>query len=271
MHRYIHRFYPLIPRKVKNYLTGLRDTLSGEQEIRLLPDLCQRDAVSLDIGAHGGSYTYFLRKYSKACYSFEPNPDLATFLAERFSGERDVHICPVALSDREGLAELCIPVSGGMALTGLSTIDPGNTLHNLPVRKISVRRMTLDGLGIRDVGFIKIDVEGHTCAVLRGGKGVIERDHPHILMEIDYHHNPETFSSIFSFMEKQGYAGYFMVNGTLHSLLSFDRAAHQDVRNLNDTGTAILPGHGYINNFIFMSPTRSFGKIAVPVSRNRDT
>ncbi|WP_256966381.1 FkbM family methyltransferase, partial [Streptomyces griseiscabiei] len=35
--------------------------------------------------------------------------------------------------------------------------------------------VTLDGLGLTDVGFVKIDVDGNELAVLRGAAGVLAR------------------------------------------------------------------------------------------------
>jgi len=51
-----------------------------EDEVALLPYLCNRNKISVDIGANWGLDTYHLLKYSKSCIAFEPIPQLAKAL-----------------------------------------------------------------------------------------------------------------------------------------------------------------------------------------------
>lgn len=45
------------------------------------------------------------------------------------------------------------------------------------------------------IGCIKIDVEGHEDAVLRGGRRLLFRDHPSLIVEIEERHKRHSVSS----------------------------------------------------------------------------
>jgi FkbM family methyltransferase len=49
--------------------------------------------------------------------------------------------------------------------------------------EMPVHMQTLDSLGLVDVGFLKIDVEGHELAVLRGANETIAKNRPVVFME----------------------------------------------------------------------------------------
>lgn len=70
----------IIPEKLYARLQVVDHYLAGERELRLLSHLCDRNRVSLDIGANVGTYTYFMRWYSRRVYAYEPNPELAARL-----------------------------------------------------------------------------------------------------------------------------------------------------------------------------------------------
>jgi len=68
-----------VPPRGLIHLRAVAGWLWGEPEIRLLPVLCDRHRVALDISANVGVYSYFLRKYSTLCHAFEPHPQLERF------------------------------------------------------------------------------------------------------------------------------------------------------------------------------------------------
>lgn len=209
---------------------------SGEPEARLLPALCRRDRRSIDIGGNEGAYSVHMRRYSAAVDVFEPIPDLADRLADCFRLDRRVTIHRVALSDQAGTATLRLPLHDGHTVTGLASIDPANALRGLSVTTIEVPMRRLDEYGLRDVGFIKLDVEGHEAAVLRGAADVLRESQPNLLIEAAEHNRPGALASIAAVLAPLGYQGVFLYQGALLDVEAFDAAVHQPSGALNELG-----------------------------------
>ncbi len=144
----------------------------GEAEIALLPFLADPARVSLDIGANKGVYAWLLRDCSRSVHAFEPNPKMFRFL-RRIAGD-SVHVSQVALSNRSGSATLRVPRHrrGGFSNQGASLSDV-KVADDFMGIEIEAKRV--DDLGVENVGFIKIDVEGFEQAVLEGARETIAR------------------------------------------------------------------------------------------------
>ena len=67
----------------------------------------------------------------------------------------------------------------------------------------NIKCVTIDSLNIKDVDFIKIDVEHYEWFALQGAKETIETYHPIIMMEVKKD-NPYR-DQIMKFMKDQGY------------------------------------------------------------------
>lgn len=213
-----------------------------EPELKLVYDLCDSSKISVDVGAANGLYLAHLYPISKECYAFEPREGALNNLKKIFSGiSSSVRFEPAALSNFEGFTELKILKSN----TQLSTIEKGNLIERfgeVELVKIPVKR--LDSFQFADaVGFIKIDVEGHEMAVLEGAAGVLERDHPHLLIEIEERHKQGSVADIKTFLSHYGYEGYYYDENRLKGMVHFDVATLQRFGENNSK---------YIFNFIYI-------------------
>ena len=180
----------------------------GERELDGLAYWVSRDKLALDIGANRGIYTWCLAKLARAVHAFEPNAELAERLRRAVPGAT-VHAC--ALSDREGEGELRLPVVKGIAYDGWATVEPQNRLLAVgpdSVRSIRVPLRTLDSFGLEDVGFVKIDAEGHELAVLRGAERTLARCRPIVLLEVEDRHRPGASEDVSAFLRALGYEMY---------------------------------------------------------------
>ena len=129
---------------------------TGEQEERLLSQLCLRSLSTIDVGAAEGDYTAHGLLYSRNVIAFEPRPEAARKLKKLFK-TRLVAVEEVALSDARGTVAMRVPRGQPM----LSSIDQGNTLEGAPpADTVTVETARLDYYKFTSVGFIKIDVEG---------------------------------------------------------------------------------------------------------------
>lgn len=221
-----------------------------EPEIRLLPMLCEPDAMALDVGAHYGIYSYFMARHSRQVIAFEPNSALASRLACMGGNIQVKHL---ALSDKAGDAHLTIPMLGTMQQTALASIQHD---HRQVGMEVVVSRARLDelDLGSMCIGFIKIDVEGHELCVLQGCTGVLMRDQPTLLVEAEDRHRANAVGSIRDFLTTFGYQGFFLCQSRLYPIEIFSVTAHQRIPTERP-----MP---YINNFIFIARAEVKARLA---------
>lgn len=192
--------------------------------------------------------TFFLRRECSKLMVIEPNPDLAVEL-RRGLGTR-VTVLQCALSDTVGNVVMRLPLAEGQDLSGLATIEASNQLHaGTDARLIDVECRTLDSLALQNVGFMKIDIEGHELSALRGAKNTIEASRPSLLIEAEDRHRPEAVRSIIEFLAPMGYQGFYFSGKRLHSITGFNPELHQ---KLSCVGVSTGPTK-YINNFVFVA------------------
>ena len=101
----------------------------------------------------------------------------------------------------------------------------------------------MDDFDLPQIGFIKIDVEGHEELVLHGAEGILERDRPNLMIEIEERHNPGAIERTAAWFERRGYRGQYFDGAEMRSIDQF-RTCRSCSR-----GNAGLP---YINNFFFV-------------------
>jgi len=220
---------------------------ASEPEVALVPALCSPRLTTADIGASAGEYTMHAIPHSRACLAFEPRPDQARAISRLFL--RAARVEQVALSDASGDAELRIPKNGAPR----STIETANALeHAEHIDTICVPRRRLDDYAEHVFGFVKIDVEGHEEAVLRGGFRVLRRDRPSLLIEIEERHNAGSLERIHVMLTELGYLGFFLQGNLLRPLEEFHAGVLQKPEHI-DGGRKVGV---YLNNFLFVQPER---------------
>lgn len=241
----------LVPPSVRLRKRALQAWRSGEKELRLLPVLCRPNANSIDVGANAGVFSYYLRKYSARVFAMEPNPKWAKFIRAALP---DVNVIAAAASDHTGEVHLRIPLE--IDTEGMATVEAANPLQGVPSRSLTIPTVTLDSLNLNDVGFIKIDVEGHELSVLQGAASTIDRNHPNILVEAEERHRPNGVRSVADFLLARSYKGFFLSEGIATPIERFDVHLHQNVANLHGDAHPL-----YVNNFIFVHGAREIDRL----------
>jgi FkbM family methyltransferase len=216
-----------------------------EPETVLLPYMCDRNALAVDIGANLGLYIHHFLSITNSVVAFEPLLSMQDML-RRVYGKR-IRLEPFALSDAPGFAELKFP-EGNFAW---ATIEPSNNLSmadSAKIRSQTTELRTLDSYNFENVGIIKIDVEGHEEAVLLGGRKTLQKNFPSLLIEIEERHNKGAIERIKDLLNKLGYVGFFLDDGLLRGIEDFNAETDQPLKNVCPTGKT----GRYINNFIFI-------------------
>jgi hypothetical protein len=107
---------------------------------------------------------------------------------------------------------------------------------------VPVRR--LDDLHLRNVGFIKIDVEGYESEVLEGARDTIDACRPNFLIEIEQRHRSTgNVRDLFAHFARRGYSGYFVYGHEILPVEEFDADAMQN--------PALERTQHYVSNFGF--------------------
>jgi FkbM family methyltransferase len=258
----------ILPASVVVRLMSFMHSRNGEPELKILKSLVDPNRNSIDVGANKGVYTYCLSRLSRQVFSYEPNPELAKFIAN--SGCSNVTVYAVGLSDKEGQATLSIPIIDNFAYDQLGSLEQQipaavsagsdnsavaapvavqNESASTAVSTFDVPIKRLDDQGHTNVGFIKIDVEGHEELVIDGAINLLQEQKPNLLIEIEQrHHQDKNIAEIFSKIKALGYEGFFLMDGKLKSLDEFSVQKHQDRSNYS--GLSSL-GKTYVCNFIF--------------------
>jgi hypothetical protein len=147
------------------------------------------------------------------------------------------------------------PVVEDVVVPGCSTISQEAAAQYSAHQEIEVRTNTLDNVYHGDVGFIKIDVEGHEEGVLDGARETIARCRPRMLIEIVERLSPGAIRRITDFCGEFGYRGYFIFQRSLLPISRFDVNAMQNLENYPDL-TATLDQRerfgSFIHNFLFL-------------------
>ena len=182
--------------------------------------------------------------YSSKVIAFEPLSVMQKRLRIVFGDRIELH--GVALSDSSGEVEIRLPRGN----PSWATIDHHNRLAltdgaDLESHRVPMRR--LDEFTLHGVGVIKIDVEGHEEAVLRGAADTLRRNHPALIIESEERHNVGAVGRVIGFLEELGYGGYFLEDGKPVDVSNFDADRDQDPANVGVMGKS----GRYINNFIF--------------------
>ena len=152
-------------------------------------------------------------------------PIIAGLLLTPYWLFRDVTVRHAAASDMPGELSLRIPVEGGrMQHEFASVVQDFESSQD--VVEFTVKAMPIDDEGLKDVGFIKIDVEQHELPVLAGCMKTIEACRPAILTEVTPLLYPRPIPETFEFLTQLGYEGWFKFERKYVSLADFSGPVH---------------------------------------------
>lgn len=137
-----------------------------EQALALVPLARRRRCI--DVGAHVGLWTKELVKAFRFVTSFEPNPVVADLWRWNVTAA-NAELHQIALGQAD-------------ASVGLK-IYAGHSGHTQVSGSGHVPMRALDAFAFDDVDLIKIDVEGHELAVIKGAVETLKRCRPVVVVE----------------------------------------------------------------------------------------
>ena len=230
-----------------------------EWEMVVARQFLSRDKVAVDVGANFGLFTSVLARHSKSVVAFEPNLACAKYLARVMPS--NCEIIAKAVSDGAGTTMLRVPVSNGVAMAALATIEEANRfdtetrttgLATYPVETVTLDEvMLVPARSGNEVGFINIDAEGHEFSVLKGAESLMAAYRPVLLVELEYRHGAAV-AEVFAWLEAHRYIPRALTDG--RALGPIDPEALRNLQS-EERLAALLAGKrhtGYLNNIFFL-------------------
>ena len=220
-----------------------------EPELRHLPEYVPPGRTAVDVGGWWGPWSWRLAKLVPEVVTLEPNPTLAEALAGVMPA--NVRVYRLAASDRAGEATLSIP-GGGRGSEGRGSLR----LTSSSTVRCPVKTVALDDLMLTNVGFVKIDVEGHELAVLQGASQLLERDRPAVMVEVEQrHHADGAVAEVFDYFTDIGYDARFLRRGRWYEPAALDDEENRRIAEKIDSSgylrVLMLYARRYVNNFLF--------------------
>lgn len=186
----------------------------GEKKVQLWEHLVQPGQVALEIGAHVGTLTLPLSRLvgSGRVIAFEPfYPSFAALAANTALNSLDnVELRQAVVADRAGKVFMD---RGSLAFKQQDFFNYGSIdFQGLDILPADAERqvawdeypvVTLDGLSMSQVDFIKIDAEGLELAVLRGARRLLRKSRP--LLFVEYRSPKQKDPRLLHFLRKAGY------------------------------------------------------------------
>jgi FkbM family methyltransferase len=214
-----------------------------EPELRHVAQLVPTGRTAVDVGAWLGPWTRALSRHAAHVHAFEPQPDLAARL-RRVAGAR-VTVHQAAAGATPGRAQLVVDHAAGRDALAHLVDAGGSSERGASVEAVDVELVRLDDCELGDVGFLKIDAEGHEGPVLDGAEALLERCRPLVLVEVEQRHLDVPIGAVHARLLDRGWTGWFLRDGAWRPLAQFD--LERDQQQWVDH----LPDPRYVNNFLF--------------------
>lgn len=218
--------------------------VDNPKEISYLLHTIKRGATVLDVGAHKGGYTFWMRKAvgpQGRVIAFEPQNKGARLLQDLFAGT-NVQVEHKALSNVIGNHNLYIQPQR-FAVSFEASMENKYAEATVEVVKTTTLDQYCEEKELKP-SFIKMDVEGHEEKVLLGGLKLLKEIKPVLLVECEARHSgTEAMGGLFHLLQELHYSGFFYRKGKPTRLELFDPEQDQQWKQ---AGTRL-----YVNNFYF--------------------
>ncbi len=165
--------------------------------------------LCIDIGANIGNHSLFFSKFFDKVISFEPL--LKTYKILEINSllvdNLEIHNFGISDSDKQMPA---LVSEGNLGATKLVDFkDDFNSTLNL--KKLDA---FLEEKKIKEVSYIKYDIEGHEIFALRGSEQVIKNSSPLISLELEMTKHYENCLEAINFLEECGYKSAYILKNS---------------------------------------------------------
>ena len=170
-----------------------------------------KDKDIIDIGSNIGLFSLAICKNINfnTINLFEPAKDYFDYSKELLKKYDNIDYHNIALGNKEDNGVLFKNPGENIGWNTLYTKDPmqnNNFINKMIKEKVLIKK--LDNYNFKNIDFIKIDVEGYECEVLKGAMDTIKKFKPYIFIEVSWgtnHPNWDENKKIYNEIFEIGY------------------------------------------------------------------
>ena len=194
----------------------------------IIQKILKNPEVIIDVGAHAGQVSKMIsRLYNNKVKIIAIEPGLYARSILRisifFNRFKNIFVIPMAVSDQKGFSFLNIPEkrknSFGFGLSHMSTNHNDFSERNYKTHYDYVSITTIDqivkDLEVKNVSFIKMDIEGYEYKALIGATETLKKFKPIIYIELienSLKRNNNSLKDVYSFLRTLCYKSYCIKN-----------------------------------------------------------
>jgi FkbM family methyltransferase len=185
-------------------IDALMAIVTNPEEIDLAFNI---SGMCIDIGANIGLYTFIFSRIFNRVIALEANPITFKVLEANvaLNAINNVFCLCKGASDETREALLFFPRGGELGWATLRNKWGKGEQQKVHLDSLD-NLVDIHGFAESPVSFIKIDVEGHELAVLRGAVGTLARWKPVLMVEAN---STKMAADIFDFLETIGYSAFY--------------------------------------------------------------
>ena len=161
--------------------------------------------ICIDAGANIGNHSLFFSRIFERVFSFEPNKEVFKLLAINAASVSNVKPFNLGLSDKKETLKAFIDkgnLSSGKIVEDLDSNDI------FQVEKLDNFKSENN---LAKISYLKIDIEGHEEAALRGAKEILISDSPVVSLEMEMTRNLKNCLSSIQILQDCGYSKAYIL------------------------------------------------------------
>ena len=161
--------------------------------------------ICIDAGANIGNHSLFFSRIFERVFSFEPNKEVFKLLAINAASVSNVKPFNLGLSDKKETLK---------AFVDKGNLSSGKIVEDLDSNEI-FQVEKLDNFksenNLAKISYLKIDIEGHEEAALRGSKEILISDSPVVSLEMEMTRNLKNCLSSIQILQDCGYSKAYIL------------------------------------------------------------
>ena len=164
--------------------------------------------ICIDAGANIGNHSLFFSRIFERVFSFEPNKEVFKLLAINAASVNNVKPFNLGLSDKKETLK---------AFVDKGNLSSGKIVEDLDSNDI-FQVEKLDNFksenNLAKISYLKIDIEGHEEAALKGAKEILISDSPVVSLEMEMTRNLENCLSSIQILQDCGYSKAYILGNS---------------------------------------------------------